>query len=46
MSEQGLYVDGFHIAGYSANHSKTVCDERNEMVYTYNQGEGSQWTHH
>ena len=38
MNEQGLYVDGFHIAGYSANHSKTVCDERNEMVYTYNQG--------
>ena len=40
MNEQGLYVDGFHIAGYSANHSKTVCDERNEMVYTYNQGKG------
>ena len=30
---QGLIVDGFHI---SAN--QTTCDERNEMVYTYNQG--------
>jgi hypothetical protein len=37
-NEQGLYVDGFHIGGYSMNHSKTTCDERNEMVYTYNQG--------
>lgn len=37
-NEQGLYVDGFHIAGYRTNHSKTTCDERNEMVYTYNQG--------
>jgi hypothetical protein len=37
-NEQGLYVDGFHIAGYSTNHSKITCDERNEMVYTYNQG--------
>ncbi|KAF7573300.1 Glycoside hydrolase family 76 protein [Pyrenophora tritici-repentis] len=35
---QGLYVDGFHIGGYRTNHSKTTCDERNEMVYTYNQG--------
>lgn len=31
---QGLIVDGFHI---SAN--QTTCDQRNEMVYTYNQGE-------
>ncbi|CAO2649680.1 Nn.00g009720.m01.CDS01 [Neocucurbitaria sp. VM-36] len=38
MNEQGLYVDGFHIGGYRTNHSKTMCDERNEMVYTYNQG--------
>lgn len=30
---QGLVVDGFHI---SAN--QTTCDERDEMVYTYNQG--------
>ncbi|KAJ4363914.1 hypothetical protein N0V83_009366 [Neocucurbitaria cava] len=37
-NEQGLYVDGFHISGYRQNHSKTTCDERNEMVYTYNQG--------
>lgn len=37
-NDQGLYVDGFHIKGYAQNHSKTECDERNEMVYTYNQG--------
>lgn len=37
-NKQGLYVDGFHISGYRTNHSKTECDERNEMVYTYNQG--------
>jgi hypothetical protein len=37
-NNQGLYVDGFHISGYRTNHSKTECDERNEMVYTYNQG--------
>ncbi|UPX11892.1 uncharacterized protein EKO05_0002476 [Ascochyta rabiei] len=37
-NRQGLYVDGFHIAGYRTNHSKTECNERNEMVYTYNQG--------
>ncbi|KAK5119260.1 hypothetical protein LTR85_007874 [Meristemomyces frigidus] len=30
---QGLVVDGFHI---SVN--QTTCDERDEMVYTYNQG--------
>ncbi|KAF1954960.1 Six-hairpin glycosidase [Byssothecium circinans] len=35
---QGLYVDGYHISGYETNHSRTECDERNEMVYTYNQG--------
>ena len=38
INEKGLYVDGFHIRGYGNNHSKTTCDERNEMVYTYNQG--------
>jgi hypothetical protein len=38
MNDQGLYTDGFHIGGYRTNHSKTTCDERNEMVYTYNQG--------
>ncbi|KAH7355677.1 hypothetical protein BKA66DRAFT_474996 [Pyrenochaeta sp. MPI-SDFR-AT-0127] len=37
-NDQGLYVDGFHIGGYRQNRSKTTCDERNEMVYTYNQG--------
>jgi hypothetical protein len=30
---QGLIVDGFHIS-----ENQTTCDERNEMVYTYNQG--------
>ncbi|RAR09278.1 glycoside hydrolase family 76 protein [Stemphylium lycopersici] len=38
LNDQGLYTDGFHIGGYRTNHSKTTCDERNEMVYTYNQG--------
>lgn len=37
-NNEGLYVDGYHIAGLSTNSSKTECDERNEMVYTYNQG--------
>ncbi|KAH7360101.1 glycosyl hydrolase family 76-domain-containing protein [Rhexocercosporidium sp. MPI-PUGE-AT-0058] len=41
---KGLYVDGYHISGWSRetpkNGSKpnTKCDSRNEMVYTYNQG--------
>ncbi|OCK76993.1 glycoside hydrolase family 76 protein [Lepidopterella palustris CBS 459.81] len=37
---QGLYVDGFHIRGWKdKNHIGTgKCDERNNMVYTYNQG--------
>jgi hypothetical protein len=30
---QGLVVDGFHISD-----GQTTCDQRNEMVYTYNQG--------
>ncbi|SMQ51744.1 unnamed protein product [Zymoseptoria tritici ST99CH_3D7] len=29
---QGLIVDGFHVTS-----NQTTCDERNEMVYTYNQ---------
>ncbi|KAK3696992.1 hypothetical protein LTR37_017699 [Vermiconidia calcicola] len=33
---QGLYVDGFHISNWRKNGTK--CDERNNMVYTYNQG--------
>lgn len=36
---QGLYTDGFHISGYDDPlNNNTKCDERNEMVYTYNQG--------
>jgi hypothetical protein len=37
---QGLYVDGFHIKDWGKNHSIGTgqCDERNEMVFTYNQG--------
>lgn len=36
----GLYIDGFHITGYGENGGIGTgkCDERNEMVYTYNQG--------
>lgn len=30
---QGLIVDGFHVT-----ENQTTCDQRNEMVYTYNQG--------
>ncbi|ORY06401.1 hypothetical protein BCR34DRAFT_604246 [Clohesyomyces aquaticus] len=39
-NDQGLYVDGFHIMDYGKNGSIGTgkCDERNEMVYTYNQG--------
>lgn len=33
---QGLYVDGFHISNNPPGNVK--CDERDEMVYTYNQG--------
>ncbi|OCL02226.1 glycoside hydrolase family 76 protein, partial [Glonium stellatum] len=37
---QGLYVDGYHIRDWGKNGSIGTgkCDERNEMVYTYNQG--------
>jgi len=40
MNSQGLYVDGFHIRDYGVNGTIGTgkCDERNEMVYTYNQG--------
>jgi len=39
----GLYVDGYHVSNWSKdlpyNSTKPLeCDERNEMVYTYNQG--------
>ncbi|KAK1755076.1 glycoside hydrolase [Echria macrotheca] len=36
-NELGLFVDGFHISGYGKSNN-TECDERDEMVYTYNQG--------
>lgn len=35
-NKNGLYVDGFHITNWRTNGTK--CDDRNEMVYTYNQG--------
>ncbi|KAI1174067.1 glycosyl hydrolase family 76-domain-containing protein [Nemania sp. FL0916] len=36
---KGLIVDGFHISGYLDEHSNnTKCDQRDEMVYSYNQG--------
>lgn len=39
-NEKGLYVDGFHVTGWLPNGTIGTgkCDERNEMVYTYNQG--------
>ncbi|KAL2136497.1 hypothetical protein VTI74DRAFT_3322 [Chaetomium olivicolor] len=37
-NSQGLYADGFHISGYASGGNNTSCDERDEMVYTYNQG--------
>ncbi|KAI4729902.1 hypothetical protein E4T49_02254 [Aureobasidium sp. EXF-10728] len=39
-NSQGLYVDGYHIKGYTQNGSIGTgkCDDRNEMLYTYNQG--------
>ncbi|WPG98831.1 glycoside hydrolase family 76 protein, protein [Acrodontium crateriforme] len=40
INDQGLYTDGFHIKGWGKNGSAGTrkCDERNEAVYTYNQG--------
>ncbi|KAK4100735.1 glycoside hydrolase family 76 protein [Parathielavia hyrcaniae] len=35
---QGLYADGFHISGHGSGSNNTRCDQRDEMVYTYNQG--------
>ncbi|KAH6720487.1 putative glycosyl hydrolase [Leptodontidium sp. MPI-SDFR-AT-0119] len=41
---KGLYVDGYHISGWSRENPKngskpnTKCDIRNDMTYTYNQG--------
>lgn len=37
-NDQGLYADGFHISGYKRGSNNTQCDQRDEMVYTYNQG--------
>lgn len=35
----GLFTDGFHISGYAdPKNNNTKCDERNNMVFTYNQG--------
>lgn len=36
-NRQGLYVDGFHISNANGV-GKKICDVRDEMVYTYNQG--------
>jgi hypothetical protein len=40
VNDAGLYIDGFHIHNYGINGSIGTgeCDERNDMVYTYNQG--------
>ena len=35
---RGLYVDGFHIRRNGERDANKRCDDRNEMVYTYNQG--------
>ena len=37
---KGLYVDGFHISGWTSpnNTGSGKCDQRDESVYTYNQG--------
>lgn len=35
----GLFTDGFHISGFAdPKNNNTKCDERNNMVFTYNQG--------
>ncbi|KAI1378731.1 glycoside hydrolase family 76 protein [Hypoxylon crocopeplum] len=37
--KQGLYTDGFHISGYTdAGNNNTRCDQRNDVVLSYNQG--------
>lgn len=38
INHQGLFTDGFHIRDYRTDPNATTCDERNDMVYTYNQG--------
>lgn len=39
-NSEGLYVDGFHISGWTSpsNVGSGKCDQRDESVYTYNQG--------
>ena len=37
-NEEGLYADGFHISGWGSNHSRSVCDERDDTIWSYNQG--------
>lgn len=40
-NSNGLYVDGYHIKGYNMKNGSIgtgKCDDRNEMVYSYNQG--------
>lgn len=39
-NSQGLYIDGFHITGWTSpdNIGTGKCDSRDETVYTYNQG--------
>ncbi|KAK8851482.1 glycoside hydrolase family 76 protein [Apiospora arundinis] len=39
MDDRGLYTDGFHISGIlDPENNNTKCDERDGMVFTYNQG--------
>ncbi|KAI9669265.1 MAG: hypothetical protein M1829_005142 [Trizodia sp. TS-e1964] len=36
---RGLYTDGYHIKDSgNLDYTNTACDDRNEMVYSYNQG--------
>ncbi|KAF2089547.1 glycoside hydrolase family 76 protein [Saccharata proteae CBS 121410] len=38
---QGLFTDGYHLSDWNSvtnTSASNKCDERNEMVYTYNQG--------
>ncbi|KAK8016360.1 hypothetical protein PG993_014549 [Apiospora rasikravindrae] len=39
MNDQGLYTDGFHVSGkMDPENNNTKCDQRDDMVFTYNQG--------
>ncbi|KAI0178860.1 glycoside hydrolase family 76 protein [Hypoxylon sp. FL1284] len=38
-NQHGLYIDGFHISGYTdARNNNTKCDLRDDVVLSYNQG--------